>query len=104
MLSVGIATCGLPAAPPRPGQCFTVAPTPPSCKPVTAAATRGATNAGEPPNERSPITSSYGFVRTSATGARFRSTPAARRPAPFAFSYARTASAPDLAITDGHGG
>ncbi len=47
---------------------------------------------------------SRGFVRTSATGARFRPTPAARRPAPLIRSSSRTWSGPEAAITAGHGG
>src|SRR5207245_4439778 len=61
--SVGIATCGSPAWPPRPGKCFTVAPTPPSCSPCTAAPTSGATTAVFEPNERAPMIASRGLVR-----------------------------------------
>src|SRR5205823_9012282 len=102
--SVGIATCGSPAAPPRPGKCFSVAPTPPSCRPATAAATDGATTPGDEPNDRSPMMASRGFVRTSATGARFKPTPAAARPNALRFSSARTLSGPPRAITLGQGG
>src|SRR5207248_1611932 len=86
------------------GKCFSVAPTPPSCRPATAAATDGATTPGEEPNDRSPMIASRGFVRTSATGARFKPTPAAARPKALRFSSARTLSGPPRAITLGHGG
>src|SRR5690348_5838086 len=47
---------------------------------------------------------SRGLVRTSATGARFRPTPAAARPEPFTRSSERTLSGPPCAISRGHGG
>ena len=75
-------TSVLPVTRPSPGKCFTVATTPPSCKPVMIAGTAAETAAGSVPNSRrylpiGPLVSSMDCGTVSATGARSTLTPAA---------------------------
>ena len=65
-----------PTVSPCPGKCLAQAATPWRCVPSTKAATWRATSSGSAPKLRTPITGLSGFVFTSATGAKFRLTPA----------------------------
>ena len=65
------------AVSPCPGKCFSVATTPPACRPSTAARTIAPTRPGSSPNERMLITGLRGLLFTSATGAKFTCTPMA---------------------------
>ena len=88
----GSARCESSDVSPCPGKCLAQAATPAACWPSTNAATCAATRAGSAPNERIPITGFSGFEFTSATGARFRLTPACRSSAPIAWPIDRVSA------------
>ena len=67
------------------------------CSPRTKAATCRATSSASAPNARIPITGFSGFVLTSATGARFRFTPASTRSAPIAAATSSVSDVVDFA-------
>ena len=72
------------------GKCLRVADTPVSCIAFTSAATISATIFGSFPNERSPISSLFATVITSATGAKSTLNPNFFR---FSLSFSPTAAA-----------
>ncbi len=79
---------------PCPGKCFPTGRTPRDASPAPNAAARRPASSGSEEKARSPITVFSGFVSTSSTGAKSRSTPTARSSAPIADPRASANSSP----------